>query len=143
MFLKIISLSLAAIFLTNPSVAETFEVQMLNKGETGALVFEPSYLKVAVGDTITFLPASKGHNAVTIKGMFPENVEKFKSKIGKPFSVTLTVEGLYGIKCTPHYAIGMVALIQVGTAINLDEALTVKHKGKATARFETLFEKVN
>ena len=123
MFLKIISLSLAAIFLTNPSVAETFEVQMLNKGETGAMVFEPSYLKVAVGDTITFLPASKGHNAVTIKGMFPENVEKFKSKIGKPFSVILTNE--------------------VGTAINLDEALNVKHKGKATARFETLFEKVN
>lgn len=57
MFLKIISLSLAAIFLTNPSVAETFELQMLNKGETGAMVFEPSYLKVAVGDTITFLPA--------------------------------------------------------------------------------------
>ena len=89
------------------------------------------------------MPESKGHNAVTIKGMFPENVKKCKSKIGKPFSVTLTVEGLYGIKCTPYYAIGMVALIQVGTAINLDEALTVKHKGKATVRFETLFEKVN
>ena len=143
MFLKIISLSLATIFLTNPSVAETFEVQMLNKGETGAMVFEPSFLKVAVGDTVTFVPSSKGHNAVTIKGMFPKNSEKFKSKIGKPFSVILTDEGLYGIKCAPHYAIGMVALIQVGTAINLDQALTVKHKGKATARFEALFEEVS
>ena len=87
MFLKIISLSLAAIFLTNPSVAETFEVQILNKGETGAMVFEPSYLKVAVGDTITFLPASKGHNAVTIKGMFPENVENSKVKLENRFQL--------------------------------------------------------
>ena len=31
---------------------KTFEVQMLNKGETGAMVFESTYLKVAVGDTV-------------------------------------------------------------------------------------------
>jgi hypothetical protein len=35
----------------------------------------------------------------------------------------------------------MVALIQVGAAKNLDKALTVKHKGKAKARFKLLFEK--
>ncbi|WP_345741726.1 plastocyanin/azurin family copper-binding protein [Epibacterium ulvae] len=29
-------------------------------------------------------------------------------------AVTFEVEGLYGIKCTPHYAMGMVMLIEVG-----------------------------
>ena len=33
---------------------------------------------------------------------------------------TVDVEGLYGIRCTPHYANGMVALIQVGDSADPD-----------------------
>ena len=34
--------------------AEEFEVQMLNQGTDGVMVFEPSVLQIQVGDTVTF-----------------------------------------------------------------------------------------
>ena len=142
MFVQKLVLGLTAMFMATAGLAEKFEIKMLNKGETGKMVFEPAYLAVASGDTVTFVPASKGHNAETIKGMIPEGAERFKSKIGKEFSVTLNTEGLYGVKCTPHYAMGMVALIQVGAATNLSDATGVKKRGKAKKRFEPLFAQV-
>lgn len=133
---------MAASLLGQVAYAETFEVKMLNKGEAGSMVFEPAFLHVAVGDTVVFIPTKKGHNAASIKGMLPDGVEAFKSGMNKEYSLTLDVEGLYGIKCTPHYALGMVALIQVGEAVNLEAAQGVKQKGKAKKRFPALFDQV-
>jgi pseudoazurin len=88
---------------------------MLNKNEDGEkMVFEPSMIIANVGDTVTFLPTEKGHMAASIKGMIPEGVESFKGKTNKTISYEITAEGLYAVRCTPHYANGMVALIQVG-----------------------------
>lgn len=122
--------------------AETFEVQMLNKGEDGAMVFEPAFVKAEVGDVIRFLPTDKGHNVEDIKGMLPDGVDRFKTKFNEEFELKVEQEGVYGIKCTPHYAMGMVALIQVGDPANLEEAEAVKQKGKAKGRMADLFEKV-
>lgn len=141
MFVK--ALALATMVLSaNSAMAETIEVKMLNKGAEGSMVFEPAYIRAAPGDTIVFLPTDKGHNAETMKGMLPEGVATFKSKMNEEYSMTVESEGLYGIKCTPHYAMGMVALVQVGAAVNLDEAAAVKQKGKAKERFEALFAQV-
>ena len=122
--------------------AETFEVKMLNKGEEGAMVFEPAFIKAEVGDVIRFLPTDKGHNVEDIKGMLPEGAARFKTKFNEEFDLKVEQEGLYGIKCTPHYAMGMIALIQVGEAVNLQEAQGVKQKGKAKGRMADLFDKV-
>ncbi|SMO56362.1 pseudoazurin [Paracoccus laeviglucosivorans] len=97
-----------------PAWAETHEVHMLNRGETGPMVYEPAYLNIAPGDTVRFLPTQPSHNAATIDGMTPEGAEPFRSRINEPFEVTLTAPGTYGIKCSPHFAMGMVMLIQVG-----------------------------
>ncbi len=35
-------------------------------------------------------------------------------KINEEIEVILTDEGIWGIKCSPHYTMGMVMLIQVG-----------------------------
>ncbi len=142
MFSQMITASLASLVLASAAYAENFDVKMLNKGADGAMVFEPAYLKAAVGDTITFLSTDKGHNAEGIEGMLPEGVEAFKSGMGEDYVLTLTAEGLYGIKCTPHYSMGMVALIQAGAPVNLDAALAVTQKGKAKTRFEPLFAQV-
>ncbi|MBS8228274.1 pseudoazurin [Vannielia litorea] len=122
--------------------AETHEVKMLNKGEVGAMVFEPAYVKAAPGDVVKFIPTDRGHNVESIEGMLPEGVEAFKTKNNAEFELTVEAEGLYGIKCTPHYAMGMIALVQVGEAVNLDEASAVKHKGKAKGRMADLFAQV-
>ncbi|MGB7240571.1 MAG: pseudoazurin [Sulfitobacter sp.] len=142
MFEKLIAAGTAVVLMAGALHAETFEVKMLNKGEAGAMVFEPAFVKAMPGDTINFISTDKGHNAETIKGMIPDGAEDFKSKLGDDFSVTLDVEGLYGIKCTPHYALGMVALIQVGAAANYEDAIGTKQKGKAKKRFPALFEMV-
>lgn len=142
MFSKLTITAVAAILLATSAYAETFEVKLLNKGTDGAMVFEPAFIKAAVGDTITFVSPDKGHNVESIEGMLPEGIEPFKSKMSDDFTLTLTAEGVYGIKCTPHYAMGMVALIQVGAPINLDAAAAVVQKGKAKTRFEPLFAQV-
>ncbi len=142
MFSKLTIATAALMLLANSALAETFEVKMLNKGADGAMVFEPAFVKAAVGDTINFISPDKGHNVEAIEGMLPEGVEAFKSKMSEDFTLTLSAEGLYGVKCTPHYAMGMVGLIQVGAPVNLDAAVAVVQKGKAKSRFEPLFAQV-
>lgn len=142
MFSKLTITAVAAVLLATSAFAETFEVKMLNKGTDGAMVFEPAFIKAAVGDTINFVSPDKGHNAESIEGMLPDGVEPFKGEMSKDYTLTLTAEGVYGVKCMPHYAMGMVALIQVGAPVNLDAALAVVQKGKAKTRFEPLFAQV-
>lgn len=142
MFPKLIAATLAALLLTSAAYAENFEVKMLNKGADGAMVFEPAFVKAAVGDTVTFISTDKGHNAEGIEGMLPDGVEAFKSGMGEDYVLTLTAEGLYGVKCTPHYSMGMVALIQAGAPVNQEAVVAVTQKGKAKSRFEPLFAQV-
>ena len=136
-----LALATAVVFAGAAGAAE-FEVKMLNKGAKGSMVFEPALVLAAPGDTIRFVPTDKGHNVETIKGMIPEGAEAFKSKFNEEITVTLDKEGVYGVKCSPHYAMGMVALIRVGAAGNLDAAQAVKQTGKAKAAFTELFSEM-
>ena len=142
MFKTLIATSLATLLTAPIAMAETFEVQMLNRGVEGTMVFEPAFIAAAAGDTINFVATDPSHNVETIEGMLPEGAEPMLSEVGEDFSVTLTAEGVYGIKCTPHFPMGMVALIQVGAPVNLDEAAAVTLRGKAKSRFEPLFAQI-
>ncbi|MCL4068074.1 pseudoazurin [Pseudomonas sp. GX19020] len=123
--------------LAGAGFAAEHEVHMLNKGEAGTMVFEPAFVKAEPGDTIHFIPTDKSHNVEAIKDILPEGVEVFKSKINEEYTLTVTEAGLYGVKCTPHFAMGMVALIQVGEApTNLDAAKTAKLPKKARERMD-------
>jgi pseudoazurin len=133
------AVTLGAVMVAGAAGAAEIEVHMLNKGAKGAMVFEPALIDAAPGDTIRFVPTDKGHNVESIKGMLPEGVEPFKSKFNEEFTVTVDAEGLYGVKCTPHYGMGMVALIKVGEPANAEEAQAATHPGKAQAAFADLF----
>jgi pseudoazurin len=133
-----LALATAVAFAGAAGAAE-IEIKMLNKGEKGAMVFEPDFVRAAPGDTLKFVVVDKGHNAEAIKGMVPEGAELFKGKINEEIVVTLDKEGVYGVKCAPHYGMGMVALIEVGNAANAEEAQAVKHPGKAKTAFAELF----
>lgn len=136
-----VGLLIAALMLV-PGVAfaADHKVDMLNKGKAGTMVFEPALIVVAPGDTVTFLPTDKGHNAETIPGMLPDGAEKFKGKLGKEVVVTFDAPGAYGIKCAPHLGMGMIALVVVGDAPpNLEAAKAVKLPKKANERFADIF----
>ena len=121
------------------SAAEV-EVKMLNKGAAGAMVFEPAMVTIAPGDSVHFVATDKGHDAMSIAGMIPDGAEPFAGELGKDVTVTLTAPGVYGIKCKPHYGMGMVAVIVVGDPVNLDAAKAVKQTGKAKKVFAALLE---
>ena len=87
---------------------------MLNRNDTGPMPFEPDYLVIKPGDTVKFIATDPGHNAATIAGMIPGEGKKFTGKINQEIEVTLNDEGVWGIKCSPHFTMGMVMLIQVG-----------------------------
>lgn len=137
--IALVGLVAALGFVVGPVFAEEIEVKMLNKGEKGTMVFEPDFIQAQIGDTIKFIPTDKGHNVESIKGFLPEGVEKFKSKFNAEYVLTVEQDGLYGVKCTPHYTMGMVAMIAVGDAVNLEDAQAVKQKGKAKKAFEDIF----
>lgn len=130
-----------AVALGGGAYAETFEVLMLNKGTDGErMVFEPAFVQAAPGDTIKFIATDKGHNAELAKGMFPEGVEPFKGKINEEIEVTLETEGVYGVICKPHYAMGMVMTIAVGDVSAPDDFLAGRVPKRAKERFEAQLE---
>jgi pseudoazurin len=127
-----------ALATAQASAAEV-EVKMLNKGAAGMMVFEPAFIRIAPGDTVRFLPTDKGHDAVSIDGMMPDGATPFAGKMNQEIAVVFDKPGIYGVKCRPHYGLGMVALVAVGDPTNLDAARAVKQTGKAKQTFARLF----
>ena len=112
--MKILGFVAAALVIAAPAAAKEITVQMLNKGKEGAMVFEPGFVKAMPGDTVKFVATNPGHNAQTIPGMLPAGEAEQKGAMGKDFILKVGKPGIYGIKCLPHYAMGMVALVVVG-----------------------------
>jgi pseudoazurin len=113
---------------------------MLNVGESGIMVFEPALLRIASGDSVTFVPVDPGHNAESIRGMLPEGARPFRGALDKPVTTVFTEPGVYGIVCLPHLSMGMVALIVVDDpSPNLEAAKAVATSPRAQARFDAMF----
>ncbi|HKL69321.1 pseudoazurin [Salibaculum sp.] len=126
-----------AALMGGAAVAETFEVQMLNMGTDGErMVFEPAFVQAEPGDTIKFIATNPGHNAETNDGMIPEGAEGFTGRINEEIEVTMTEEGVYGVICKPHFAMGMVMTIAVGDVDAPEDFLAGRVPPKAKQRFE-------
>src|SRR5215510_6831491 len=123
-----------------PALATEHQVQMLNKGAGGMMVFEPSFLKIAPGDSVHFVATDKGHNVMSIEGMAPEGATPFQGQMNQDMTITFDKPGVYGFECKPHYGMGMVGLVVVGDASNLTQAEAVPQKGKAKQTFQKLFQ---
>lgn len=132
----------AALGFAGAAGAAEVEVKMLNKGSDGVMVFEPALVKINPGDTVKFLASDKGHNAEIVDGMLPAGGRAFVGKINEELSITFDKAGVYGYKCKPHYGMGMVGMIVVGEASNVDQAKEAKHPGKAKQAFANLFDKL-
>jgi pseudoazurin len=140
------SLAVAVLALSPAAAsAKDIVVHMKNSGADGAMVFEPSFVKAAVGDTVTFKPTNPSHNAETIPTILPAGATAMKGAMNKEVTLTVTKPGLYGIKCMPHYSMGMVALVQVGkpSAADIAAAKAVKLPPLAAKRMTAALAKVN
>ncbi|WP_105437781.1 pseudoazurin [Neorhizobium sp. T25_13] len=141
---KTFSLATSLALFALPAFSAEIEVKMLNKGSDGeAMVFEPAAVKAQPGDTIRFVPVDKGHDAVSMPGLVPEGVAEIKGKISQEISFTADKAGAYVFKCTPHFGMGMVAMIVVGDApANLDAVKGAKMPKKAKDRLDAEIAKL-
>ena len=134
--MKFYSLLIAA-FLSTPSFAADVAIEMLNKDADGnKMVFSQEVVKVEVGDTVTWLPSSKGHNVEMISS---PNKMKFKSKNGKEARITFDTPGIYYYLCTPHKGMGMIGLVVVGNDLsNISDIASAKAIGKSKKKLKSL-----
>tara|TARA_B100001093_G_scaffold416930_1_gene407713 strand:+ start:779 stop:1228 length:450 start_codon:yes stop_codon:yes gene_type:complete len=135
--------TLLFVMISMSANAADVTIDMLNKDGSGRkMVYSKEVAQVAVGDTITWLPASKGHNVHFISA--PDGVKKLpKSKFNKEFSYTFEKEGIYLYQCTPHKGMGMIALVVVGD--NLDNLANIKKAkvlGKSKKKLKELLSQL-
>ena len=135
--------AIAVLLHAAPVAAETFRVEMRNRGEKGSMVFEPDFLAIKPGDSVKFIATHKSHNAASIDGMVPEGYAGFKGKINEEIEVTFDQPGYYGIKCSPHFGMGMVMLVKVGEAELTEAIRTFEVPARARPRFDAIFARID
>ena len=146
---KKLSFSLVLSFICIDLSSEAYTVKMLNQGATGVMVFEPAFLKINVGDTVTFESTDAAHNSASIPGMIPSGASPWNGQLSRDISVTFEIPGVYGYQCTPHAMMAMVGVIQVGDDnSNIETAKNVAVQFKSTfvmnqTRLDEYLAKIN
>ena len=125
------------------SFAADITVEMLNKrGDGQMMVYSEDLSRINVGDTITWIPTTKGHNVEFLAGPDGWEIPK-KSKMNKEYSYTFEIPGIYFYQCTPHKVMGMIALVVVGNdSSNSDTIAKVKVFGKGKKKLTELLEQL-
>ena len=135
-----IILSWVVSFWAGFALAEDITIDMLNKREDGAkMVYSEDIVRIDVGDTVTWLPTSKGHNVEFIAGPDDWDAPK-KSKLGKEYAYTFDTPGVYLYQCTPHKSMGMIAVVVVGDGDN--DISKAKVKGKSKKKLKEILEQL-
>ena len=126
-----------ACFLATTAFAADVTVEMLNKDSEGNRnVYSDEVVRVEVGDTVTWLPTSKGHNVEIVAS---PNQMQFKSKNNAEARITFDTPGIYYYWCTPHKGMGMIGLIVVGNDLsNISDVESAKAIGKSKKKLTTL-----
>ncbi len=133
----VFGLALAAL-QSSPLLAEVHEVKMLNRGDGGAMIYEPDFLRIAPGDSVKFIATHRTHNAASLPGLMPEGATPFKGKIDEEIQVSFDLPGYYGVQCIPHLSMGMVMLIQVGAPATPVWPLPATLPKRAAERFSSI-----
>ena len=123
--------------------AAEIKVEMLNKRDDGQImVYSEDISKINIGDTITWVPTTKGHNVEFLAGPDGWEIPK-KSKMNQEYSYKFEIPGIYFYQCTPHRGVGMIALVVVGgDTSNKDVISKVKVIGKAKKKLPILLGKL-
>lgn len=134
-----IGLVFAFVFMSNLAYAKTVDIEMMNKDGSGRkMVYSQELVHIDAGDTVKWIPTSKGHNVEIVAAPEGFDIPK-KSKNGKEVSIEFTVPGIYYYWCTPHKGMGMIGLIVVdGDTSNKDVIAKAKALGKSKKKLKAL-----
>ncbi|MBL4828679.1 MAG: pseudoazurin [Aliivibrio sp.] len=107
--------------MTTSAFTAEYTVQLLTSGENGAMmIMNPGYIKINKGDVIKFVPSDSSHNAQSFS--IPNGAKAFVTPMGKETQVRFEQDGVYLYKCLPHTVMGMLGVVQVGEAINIEQS---------------------
>ena len=107
-------------FFSTFVLSANVDIRMVNAGADGqVMVFDPPFVKISKGDSVTFLPTDMLHNSESIPSLSPVSGTSWKGEMNEKITVTFDQEGVYIYQCTPHIALGMIGVIQVGSGTNL------------------------
>lgn len=142
-YVSILSIAFGSVFYAGQALAEDTTVEMLNKRDDGAkMAYSQDITRVDVGDTVTWVPTSKGHNVHFIAGPEGWDLPK-KSKNNKEVAITFDTPGVYLYQCTPHATMGMIALVIVGDdTSNLDDIKSMKLRGKSKKKMKSILDAI-
>jgi pseudoazurin len=130
-------------YLASAASAAEHEIKIKNTNGKGKfMLFEPDFLKVAPGDTVKFILVDKNHNAEAISEVWPEGVEPLKGEMNQDAEFVAVKPGYYGVKCHPHYTMGMVALIVAGEPTSKAQLDAFKAPGGAKKRWDELVKQL-
>ena len=137
--IKLAAAFLGFILISNVAYGKTVEIEMLNKDDQGRkMIYSQEVVNVEVGDTVTWIPTSKGHNVEIVAAPDGFDIPK-KSKNSKEVSIDFTVPGIYYYWCTPHKGMGMIGLVVVGNdTSNKDAIAKAKAMGKSKKKLKAL-----
>lgn len=121
--IKVCTAAMMATFCVGHVYSADYEIKMLNSGAEGKMIFEPSVLKVKVGDTVTFLPSDRLHDSISIHT--PKDANTWHGKRDQKVSVIINKEGIYIYKCSPHFYYGMVGVIYTEKSPNINKVKAV------------------
>ena len=128
--------------LSTSAIAADTTIEMLNKRDDGAkMVYSEDITRIDVGDTITWVPTSKGHNVEFIAGPDGWDAPR-KSKLNKEVEITFDTPGVYFVylyQCSPHKSMGMIAIVVVGKPGEVKDRLKdAKVLGKSKKKLKAL-----
>ena len=137
--MKNIILSLMPFMFTFSILSKEITIDMLNKRDDGQrMVYSQDVAKIAVGDTIKWLPTDPGHNVEFLAGPEGFSIPQ-KSIINREVSMKFEIPGIYLYVCSPHSIMGMIGLVVVGdnTSNKLD-IVTYDIGGRANKKLKKL-----
>ncbi len=115
-------LLLAALLLlpTGHALGEEHTIQAISQRGYESMLFEPDFLRIEPGDTITFAVDDLDHQPQS--AFVPAGAAPWQAEQGASITVELTQEGVYVFDCAFHNVMGMAGVIVVGEPVNLAEA---------------------
>lgn len=127
------------IILFGIQLSHATTIEMLNKNDAGErMIYSQEIANIDVGESITWVATSKGHNVEFVAGPEGATLPK-KSKMNAEFTVSFDTPGIYYYVCTPHKSQGMIGLVVVGGDIsNKDAIASAKALGKSKKKLADL-----
>lgn len=111
---------LAACLIVRGAWADAHEILSIDKRNHESMFFEPDFLRVEPGDSVTFVVTDFDHQPQSV--VVPQGAGHWRVENGESITVTLRQEGVYLFDCLYHNVMGMAGVIVVGNPVNLDEA---------------------